>query len=50
MTHFIYMKHENDWFKKKATFVWKGKIEIISIFPQNQHFRFQQNQHFVTRS
>ena len=40
MTHFVYMNtHKNDWFKKKATFIWSGKIEMISTFQQNQHFR-----------
>ena len=31
--------HKNDWFKKKATFVQSGKIEMISTFQPNQDFR-----------
>ena len=30
---------KNDWFKKKATFVRSGKVEMISPFQGNQHFR-----------
>ena len=39
MTHFVYMNTQNDWFKKKATFVWSGKVEMISTFQRNRHFR-----------
>ena len=39
MTHFVYMNTQNDWFKKKATFVWSGKVEMISSLQKNQHFR-----------
>ena len=39
MTHFVYMNTQNDWFKKKATFVWSGKVEMISTFRGNRHFR-----------
>ena len=31
--------HKNDWFKKKATFVRSGKVEMISTFQRNRHFR-----------
>ena len=31
--------HKNDWFKKKATFVRSEKVEMISTFQQNRHFR-----------
>ena len=30
---------KNDWFKKKATFVWSRNVEMISTFQWNQHFR-----------
>ena len=30
---------KNDWFKKKATFVRSGKVEKISTFQRNRHFR-----------
>ena len=30
---------KNDWFKKKATFVRSGKVEMISTFKRNRHFR-----------
>ena len=39
MTHFVYMNTQNDWFKKKATFVRSGKMEMISTFERNRHFR-----------
>ena len=39
MTHFVYMNTQNDWFKKKATFVWSGKVEMISTFRRNRHFK-----------
>ena len=39
MTHFVYVKLKNDWFIKKATFVLSGKVEMISTFQQNRHFR-----------
>ena len=31
--------YKNDWFKKKATFVRSGKVEMISTFQRNRHFR-----------
>ena len=31
--------HKNDWFKKKATFVRSEKVEMISTFERNRHFR-----------
>ena len=31
--------HKNDWFRKKATFVRSKKVEMISTFQRNQHFR-----------
>ena len=34
MTHFVYMNT-----KKKATFVRSGKVEVISTFKRNRHFR-----------
>ena len=39
MTHFVYMIHKNDWFKKKSAFVRSGKVKMISAFQRNQHFR-----------
>ena len=40
MTQFVYMNtQKNDWFKKKATFVRSGKVEMISTFQRNRHFR-----------
>ena len=30
---------KNDRFKKKATFVRNGKVEMISTFQRNRHFR-----------
>ena len=39
MTHFGYMILKNDWFKKKATFVRSRKVEMISTFQRNRHFR-----------
>ena len=39
MTHFVYMIHKNDWFKKKATFVRSEKVEMIYTFQRNRHFR-----------
>ena len=39
MTRFVYKIHKNDWFKKKATFVRSGKVEMISTFKRNRHFR-----------
>ena len=38
MTHFVYMNKEKK-FKKKATFVRSGKVEMISTFKRNRHFR-----------
>ena len=29
----------DDWSKKKATFVWSGKVELNSTFKRNGHFR-----------
>ena len=31
--------YKNDWFKRKATFVRSGKVETISTFQRNRHFR-----------
>ena len=31
--------HKNNWFRKKATFVRSEKVELISTFQRNQHFR-----------
>ena len=42
MTHFVYdwfVWFKNDWFKKKATFVRSRKVEMISTFKRNRHFR-----------
>ena len=39
MTHFVYMNTKNNWFKKKATFARSGKVEMISTFKRNRHFR-----------
>ena len=39
MTHFVYTNLKNGWFKKKATFVRSGKVEMISTFKRNRHFR-----------
>ena len=39
MTHFVYMNTQNDWFKKKATIFWSEKVEMISTFQRNRHFR-----------
>ena len=39
MTHFVYMNHKNDWFKREATFIRSGKVEMISTFKRNRHFR-----------
>ena len=39
MTHFVYMNTQKSLFKKKATFVRSGKVEMISTFQRNQHFR-----------
>ena len=39
MTHFVYTNLKNGWFKKKATFVRSGKVEMISTFQRNRHFR-----------
>ena len=30
---------KNDWFKKKATFVRSKKVEMISTFHWNRHFK-----------
>ena len=38
MTHLV-MNTQNDLFKKKATFVRSGKVETLSTFQQNRHFR-----------
>ena len=32
-------KHKNDWSKKKATIFRSEKVEIISTFQRNRHFR-----------
>ena len=29
----------NDWFKNKATFARSGKVQMISTFQRNRHFR-----------
>ena len=39
MTHFVYMNTLKLLFKKKATFVRSGKVEMISTFKWNRHFR-----------
>ena len=39
MTHFVYMNTQKSLFKKKATFVRSGKVEMISTFKRNRHFR-----------
>ena len=39
MTHFVYMNTQSDWFKKKATFGRSGKMEMISTFERNRHFK-----------
>ena len=39
MTHFVYMNTLKLLFKKKATFVRSGKVEMISTFKRNRHFR-----------
>ena len=39
MTHFVYMNTQNDWFKKKTTIFWSEKVEMISTFQRNRHFR-----------
>ena len=39
MTHFVYMNTQKSLFKKKATFVWSGKVEMISTFRRNRHFK-----------
>ena len=39
MTHFVYMNTLKLLFKKKATFVRSGKVEMISTFQGNRHFR-----------
>ena len=39
MTHFFTWIHKNNWFKKKATFVRSEKVEMISTFERNRHFR-----------
>ena len=39
MTHFVYMEHKNNWFKKKATFVPSEKVEMTSTFQRNRHFK-----------
>ena len=39
MTHFVYMNTQKYWFKKKATFVRSRKVEMISTFQRNRHFR-----------
>ena len=39
MTHFVYMNTLKLLFKKKATFVRSGKVEMISTFQWNRHFR-----------
>ena len=39
MIHFVYMNTLKCLVKKKATFVRSGKVEIISTFKRNLHFR-----------
>ena len=39
MTHFVYMNTQNDCFKKKATIFRSEKVEMISTFQRNRHFR-----------
>ena len=39
MTHFVYMNTLKLLFKKKATFVRSGKVEMISTFKRDRHFR-----------
>ena len=39
MTHFVYMNTLKLLFKKKATFVRSGKVEMISTFKRNRHSR-----------
>ena len=39
MTHFVYMNTQKSLFKKKATFVRSGKVEMISTFKRNRHSR-----------
>ena len=39
MTHFVYMNTQKWLFKKKATFVRSEKVEMISTFQRNRHFR-----------
>ena len=38
MAHFVYLILKNNWIKKKALFVWGGKVEMIPSFQRNRHF------------
>ena len=39
MTLFVYLNTLNGWFRKKAIFARSGKVETISTFQRNQHFK-----------
>ena len=39
MTLFVYLNTPNEWFRKKAIFARSGKVETISTFQRNQHFK-----------